>query len=43
LAALIAGGDWSLGVDAGARAVSCSNYPWNVSTNVGVRGACDSL
>jgi hypothetical protein len=21
--------------------VNCNNYPWNVNTNVGVRGACD--
>ena len=41
LAALIAGGYWSDGVDAGARAVNCNNYPWNVNTNIGVRGACD--
>ena len=43
LAALIAGGDWGNGVYAGARAVRCDNYPWNVRTNVGVRGACDSM
>ncbi len=43
LAALIAGGNWLNGVYAGARAVDCGNYPWNVSTSVGVRGACDSM
>ena len=43
LAALIAGGDWSLGVNAGARAVNCNGYPWSVHTAVGVRGACDSM
>ena len=43
LAALIAGGSWNNGVHAGARAVSCNNYPWYVDTNVGVRGACDSM
>ena len=43
LAALIAGGDWSSGVNAGARAVYCSNCPWHVGTSVGVRGACDSM
>ena len=43
LAALIAGGSWSYGVHAGARAVACDNYPWCVSTNIGVRGACDSM
>ncbi len=43
LAALIAGGHWDNGVRAGARAVSCSYYPWGVFTIVGVRGACDSM
>ena len=43
LAALVAGGRWNFGADAGARAVDCNNYPWRVSTNAGVRGACDSL
>ena len=43
LAALIAGGDWSHGVHAGARAVDCNACPWNVYTTVGVRGACDSM
>ena len=43
LAALVAGGVWNNGANAGARAVFCSNYPWIVSTNAGVRGACDSL
>lgn len=43
LAALIAGGDWSSGVHAGARAVCCSNCPWSVYTDLGVRGACDSM
>ena len=43
LAALVAGGDWLSGVLAGARAVACHNYPWNVNTQVGVRGACDSM
>ena len=43
LAALIAGGRWNDGVRAGARAVSCYNYPWGVDTSVGVRGACDSM
>lgn len=43
LAALIAGGGWSNGVRAGARAVGCSNYPWYVGTSIGVRGACDSM
>ncbi len=43
LAALVAGGYWDDGVHAGARAVGCNPYPWSVSTNVGVRGACDSM
>ncbi len=43
LAALIAGGRWGNGVHAGARAVNCSIYPWNVHTGIGVRGACDSM
>lgn len=43
LAALIAGGRWHNGADAGARAVSCYYYPCYVSTFIGVRGACDSL
>ncbi len=43
LLALLAGGDWHYGVLAGARAVNCHHYPWYVDTNVGARGACDSL
>ena len=43
LAALIAGGSWNNGVRAGARAVSCAYYPWDVLSYVGVRGACDSM
>ena len=43
LAALLAGGDWYDGASCGARAVGCNNYPWNVGTHVGARGACDSL
>jgi hypothetical protein len=43
LAALVAGGRWADGVLAGARAVSCYDYPWHVGTAVGVRGACDSM
>lgn len=43
LAALRAGGNWGAGANAGARAVSCDNYPWHVYTSIGVRGACDSL
>ena len=43
LAALRAGGSWSDGANAGARAVDCYYYPWHVSTTIGVRGACDSM
>ena len=43
LAALFAGGHWRDGVRAGARAVSCLNYPWDVGAFLGVRGACDSM
>lgn len=43
LAALVAGGDWSNGVGAGARAVRCNAYPWHVAAPIGVRGACDSM
>ena len=43
LAALLAGGSWSVGAYCGARAVDCINYPWYVDAYVGARGACDSL
>lgn len=43
LAALLAGGRWDDGARCGARAVYCSNYPWNVYASTGARGACDSL
>ncbi len=43
LAALIAGGCWGDAVQAGARAVLCYYYPWHVSSDIGVRGACDSM
>lgn len=43
LAALMAGGSWLRGANAGARAVSCNASPWDVGTSVGVRGACDSM
>ena len=43
LAALIAGGNWSHGANAGARAVDCNGCPWYVSAQLGVRGACDSM
>ena len=41
--ALIAGANWSDGVIAGPRAVSTFNQPWDVSTAIGVRLACDNL
>jgi len=43
LVAYLAGGDWSPGVIAGARAVVVHNYPWYVNTHIGCRFACDSL
>lgn len=43
LAALVAGGYWSIGANCGARAVGCGAYPWHVNTSFGARGACDSL
>ncbi len=43
LAALMAGGNWYDGVDAGSRAVDCYSCPWDVNAGVGVRGACDSM
>jgi formylglycine-generating enzyme required for sulfatase activity len=42
LVALIAGGGWSNGVDAGPRTVDTNSYPWNVNTNIGLRLACDA-
>ncbi len=43
LHALIAGGSWANGADAGARAAHCNNRAWYVSASLGARGACDSL
>ncbi len=42
LVALRAGGGWSYGVIAGARAVILVVQPWTVDTNLGSRGACES-
>jgi hypothetical protein len=42
LVALRAGGYWFFGVNAGSRTVSADGYPWHVSTNSGVRLACDA-
>lgn len=39
--ALLGGGNWNNGAQAGARAVNLNNYPWNVNVNIGGRGACD--
>ena len=43
IAALIGGGVWSLGAQAGARAVDCYYCPWNVSTAFGAWCVCDAL
>ena len=43
LAALMAGGSWNFGANAGARAVNCAYCPWNVYSSIGGRGACDSM
>jgi len=43
LVALVAGGGWHHGVQAGSRAVYCNRRPWSVATSVGVRLACESL
>lgn len=43
LHALVAGGGWSGGVNDGDRAVSCNNFPWNVSAFAGVWCVCDAL
>jgi hypothetical protein len=38
---LIAGGNWTNGVNAGCRCVNTNNYPWNVNVNIGSRCGCD--
>ena len=43
LTALLAGGRWTNGVDAGARTVYLYYYPWHVTPYIGARCACDSL
>ena len=43
MAALIAGGNWNNGANAGARAVNCNNYPWNVNGNIVFMLAVDML
>jgi|GEM_PF-264622 len=43
ISALLAGGAWDNGMYAGSRAVHLSGFPWHVGSNVGARGACESL
>jgi len=43
LVAYLAGGGWTVGVIAGARAVNVGSYPWYVDAYIGCRFACDSL
>ena len=43
LHALVGGGSWNFGARCGARAVNCSDYPWDVYAHVGVWCVCDSL
>lgn len=43
LVAMRAGGAWTSGGPAGARAVTLGDYPWYVGSNYGCRVACDSL
>jgi len=42
LSALIAGGYWVNGVNAGPRAVTCNNFPWVVNTYIGAVLGCDA-
>jgi formylglycine-generating enzyme required for sulfatase activity len=42
LVALLAGGDWDDGVNAGSRAVLADGCPWYVAAGIGVRLACDA-
>ena len=39
--ALLCGGNWTNGVQAGARTANVNNWPWHVNTSNGVRLACD--
>lgn len=43
LVQVISGGAWPHGVFPGSRCVSLSSSPWDVTTGVGSRFACDSL
>jgi hypothetical protein len=42
LVALIAGGYWLSGVNAGARCMDASSFPWVMNTSFGARLACDA-
>ncbi len=37
------GASWSNGSDAGSRSSGWNHYPWNSTSGVGARGACDHL
>lgn len=41
--ALVAGGNWRVGINAGSRTVNPDTGPWNVSVGSGSRAVCDSL
>jgi len=43
LHAIVAGGYWDYGVNAGSRCVYVNYYPWYVNTTIGCRFACDCL
>jgi formylglycine-generating enzyme required for sulfatase activity len=43
MAAFHCGGNWHYGANCGGRAVSLHDYPWDVSTAIGSRLACDEL
>ena len=40
---LVAGGDWSYGVDCGSRCRDASVYRWVVFSNLGARGCCGAM
>jgi len=43
LLALMVGGNWNGGAEAGARTVGISIYTWNVSSGSSARGVCNNL
>jgi formylglycine-generating enzyme required for sulfatase activity len=43
MSAFVCGGNWSVGVICGGRAVSLNSYPWVVNSHIGSRLACDKL